>query len=129
MPPATIQRVQIAMYRLQSQAGVLDRATQRLDQARATCSQAEEQQKMFTAQIEQAEARARDAQNPAEQKAAEQMVSNFKSAVETFAAQETQCQADRVDAENQFHIEQAKMNQLEDQLDKLDQQLAGYAPK
>jgi hypothetical protein len=52
---ATIQRVQIVMYRLQAQASQLDRATQRMEQARAACSGAQWQQKMITSQIEQAE--------------------------------------------------------------------------
>src|SRR5215472_12911342 len=37
---ATIQRVQIVMYRLQSESSVLDRATQRSEQARGACTQA-----------------------------------------------------------------------------------------
>lgn len=125
---ATIQRVQIVMYRLQSEASVLDRATQRLDQARATCSQAEMQRKMFKSRIEEAEA-AQGSQNPAEQKAAEQMLANLKSGLEMSADEEQQCQAERADAENQLRSEQAKMNDLEDQLDKLDKLLAGYASK
>jgi chromosome segregation ATPase len=125
---ATIQRVQIVMYRLQSEASVLDRATQRLDQARGACSQVEMQRKMFKSRIEEAEA-ARGSQNPGEQKAAEQMLANLKSGLEMFAGEEQQCQVERADAENQFRSEQAKMNDLEDQLDKLDKLLAGYASK
>jgi chromosome segregation ATPase len=126
---ATIQRVQIVMYRLQSEATVLDRATQRLDQARTACNQAQTQRKMFANQIDQAEARKRSSQNPLDQKAAEEMLSNLKSSVEMFDTEEQQCQVERADAENQFRTEQAKMNGLEDQLDKLDRVLAGHASK
>ena len=50
---ATIQRVQIVMYRLQTTASLLYRATERLDNARARCNQAQAQRKMVTTQIEQ----------------------------------------------------------------------------
>jgi predicted secreted protein len=86
------------------------------------------QRKMFKSRIEEAEA-ARGSQNPGEQKAAEQMLANLKSGLEMFAGEEQQCQVERADAENQFRSEQAKMNDLEDQLDKLDKLLAGYASK
>src|SRR5271168_1922446 len=56
---ATIQRVQIGMYRLQAEAGLLDKATQRFDQARMVCKQAEAQQKSAQSQIEQVELRKR----------------------------------------------------------------------
>src|ERR1035438_5851095 len=64
---ATIQRVQIVMYRLQSESNVLDRATQRFEQARGACTQAEEQRKMFADQLTNAEEQARDSRNLASQ--------------------------------------------------------------
>ena len=42
---ATIQRVQIAMYRLQSQEAVMERVTRRRDQLRDQCTQIRQQQK------------------------------------------------------------------------------------
>src|SRR5438067_2546285 len=52
---ATIQRVQIVMYRLQNQISQLDRASQRLDEARGRCKQAQMQKMMITTRTEQAE--------------------------------------------------------------------------
>jgi chromosome segregation ATPase len=124
----TINRVQIVMFHLQFETYALDRATQRLDQARAACSQAEMQGKMSKSRIEEAEA-ARGSQNPSDQKAAEQYLANLKSNLEMSDAEEQQCQVERADAENQFRTEQAKVNDLEEQLDKLDKALAGYASK
>ena len=126
---ATIQRVQIVMYRLQSEATVLDRLTQRLDQARAACNQAQAQRRMLVNQIDQTEARRRSSQNSSEQKAAEETLSNFRSSMEALATEEQQCQIERADAENQLRAEQAKMNDLQGQLDKLDRVLAGYGSK
>ena len=122
---ATIQRVQIVMYRLQAEAALMDRATQRLDQAHAGCSQGQMQRKRLAAQIEQAETRKRNAQNPSDQRAAEEMLSNLKDSDEMWASQEQECQIEQTEAETQFRAEQAKMNDLQAQLDKLDRLLAG----
>ena len=99
---ATIQRVQIVMYRLQAEAALMDRATQRLDQARAGCSQGQMQHKRLAAQIEQAETRKRNAQNPSDQKAAEEMLSNLRASDEMWASQEQECQIEQTEAEPNF---------------------------
>ena len=123
---ATIQRVQIAMYRIQAESTLLDRATQRLDQARATCTGSEWQRKMITSQIEQADTRKRNSQSSSDQHAAEEQLSQLKSSLDQLANQEQQCQVEQVDAEAQFRVEQARMNDLQDQLEKLDKALSGY---
>src|SRR5215475_3861790 len=56
---ATIQRVQIVMYRLQAESAAVDRVTQRLDSARNECNAMQSQRKMRISQIEQTEARRR----------------------------------------------------------------------
>jgi outer membrane protein OmpA-like peptidoglycan-associated protein len=112
------------MCRLQAEAALIDRATQRLDQARAGCSQGQMQRKRLAAQIEQAETRTRNAQNPSDQKAAEEILSNLKASDEIWLSQEQECQIEQTEAETQFRAEQAKMNDLQAQLDKLDRLLA-----
>jgi hypothetical protein len=124
---ATVQRVQTVMYRLQAQAALMDKAEQRLDQAREQCKLAQDQQKFTATQIEQV--RKQNANNAADQKAAEQMISQFQAAMETWAGQAQQCQVEQVDAETQFRAEQAKMTALEDQLAQLDQVLAAIDRK
>ena len=126
---ATIQRVQIAMYRLQSEASVLDRATQRLEQARGACAQAGEQRKIAADQIASVEERARDSRNPSNQQASQNTLADLNKTQEMFAQQEQECQIERGSAENQLKLEQAKMSDLEAQLEKLDRILAGYAQK
>jgi chromosome segregation ATPase len=125
----TIQRVQIVMYRLQAGTTLMARATQRLDDARAKCSQAQVQRKNMATQIEQAEERQRNTQNPAERKDLEQMVPRFKASLEMWTNEEQQCQAREAEAETQSRAEQAKLTDLQDQLDKLDKVLAGYTGK
>jgi hypothetical protein len=122
---ATMQRVQIVMYRLQTQAAATQRATQRLDDARNRCADAMQQKTMRTTQIKQAEERVHGAQNPVEKKVAEEVLAHMKSEGELFENEEQQCHSRETEAESQFRTERAKMNDLEDQLDKLDKVLAG----
>jgi hypothetical protein len=126
---AIIQRVQISMYRLQAEAGLLDKATQRRDQARAMCSEAEAQLKMVETQIEQAEASKRVLQDSVAQQREEQILRQLQGSLSLFREQTRQCQPEQVDAENQFRIEQARMTELQDQFDRLDQALATQARK
>ena len=83
------------------------------------------QHKRLAAQIEQAETRKRNAQNPSDQKAAEEMLSTLKASDEMWLSQEQEYQIEQTEAETQFRAEQAKMNDLQAQLDKLDRLLAG----
>ena len=119
---ATIQRVQIVMYRLQAQDAALDRATQRLETARSVCKQAQEQQKSMALQIELVK---KQSSNGVEQKQIEQEVAGFQATLEMWNGQLQQGQVDQVDAETQVRVEQAKRSELENQLEQLDQILAG----
>jgi chromosome segregation ATPase len=122
---ATIQRVQIIMYRLQAQTALMNRVTQRLDDARNRCTQAQNQNKMFTTEIQRAEDRLRTSQNPTEQKQLQDQIARFKSQIEMFSSEEQQCRVRESEADANYRSERAKMAELEDQLDKLDKVLAG----
>ena len=122
---AIIQRVQIVLYRIQAQQNQLDHATQRLETARDVCKGAEMQHKQFTTQIEQTESAKRSAQNASDRQAAEEMLARLRSSAEMFASEAGDCQGNQVDAEIQVRAEQAKMSELQDQLERLDKVLAG----
>jgi hypothetical protein len=100
---------------------------QRLETARNVCKGSEMQRQHFTTQIQRTEAAKRNAQNTSDRQAAEEMLANLKSSAEMFASEASDCQRDQVDAEIQVRAEQAKMSELQDQLDKLDKVLAGDA--
>jgi chromosome segregation ATPase len=125
----TIQRVQIVMYRLQAETTLMSRATQRLDDARSKCSQTQVQRKNMATEIERTEERQRGTQDPAERKNMEQMLPRLKAELEMWTNGEQQCQTREAEAETQFRTEQAKLNELQDQLDKLDKVLAGSTGK
>jgi len=129
---ATIQRVQLVMFRMQTASQSLMRATQRMDDARNRCSYIQPQRKSLTAQIEQAETRQRTAPPPPDARVADPRqdeVNRLKNTLEMLSAQEQQCQSNLIDVETQLRTEQAKMNEFQDQFDKLDRALADVGRK
>jgi len=122
---ATIQRVQIVMYRLQAQTAIMNRVTQRLDDARNRCTNAQNQSKMLTGEVQRGEDRLRTSQSPTEQKQLQDQIARFKSQIEMFTNDEQQCRMRESEADSNYRSERAKMAELEDQLDKLDKVLAG----
>ena len=119
----TIQRVQIMMYRLQAQAAILDRAEQRMNEARTNCRNAEQQQKSASLQIEGTESRMRDIKDPSQRNAMEERLLDLKFSAETSKQEAQECQAEQINAENGFRGEQSKMSELQGQLDRLEQEL------
>jgi chromosome segregation ATPase len=126
---ATIQRAQIVMYRLQSQSALVNSAAQRLDEAHGMCANMQQQQGFVTMQAEQAEARLKNSQNPAEKQAFEAQLSMFKTNLANLTTEAQLCPAKEAEAENQLRTEQAKMNDLDAQLDKLDKVLSSLGAK
>jgi chromosome segregation ATPase len=126
---ATIERVNIVMFRLQTQAGVVDRLTQKLDQVRTQCDQAQTNQKMFAGQLEDAQADRGGVQDTGTQKIFDRNIATLRSALAELASEVPRCQAEQAEAETQLRGEQNKMNELQDQLEKLDKALAGYGGK
>ena len=80
-------------------------------------------------EIERYETRKRKSQNAEGQTAWEQTRSQFKSALEGLAREERECQVEQAGAENQSRTDEAKMNDLQDQLDRFDKFLAGIGRK
>lgn len=126
---AANQRVQLMMFRLQAQTALTTHATQRLDDAKSKCGQLQFQRKRTADALEQIEQRARVPQNPADNKNAEEMLPQIKAQLELATMEEQHCQSAQADAESQFRTEQAKFNDLQDQMDKLDKVLDGYGKK
>jgi chromosome segregation ATPase len=116
---ATIQRVQIVMFRIQAEAGVVDRITQPVDQVRGQCDLEQENQKAFAGELEDAEAG----------KGSVQELARVKLALAALGTAVPQCQAEQAEAESQLRTEQNKMADLQDQLEKLDKALAAVGGK
>jgi chromosome segregation ATPase len=117
------QRVQILLYRLQIQEGAVVRAQRRVDDARSALSQTQTEVKMMASGIKQIEDKISNAQNPVERKRQEDLLAKFKAELESQENSEQQSQTKESEAEQDLRAEQAKLNALQDQLDRLDKSL------
>jgi chromosome segregation ATPase len=80
-------------------------------------------------QIEQYEARQRAAQTPAEAKNMEDTLVRIRPQLAQWINEEQQCQPRQIDAQSQLQAAQARVDDFQGQLDKLDKLLAGIGGK
>jgi hypothetical protein len=125
----TMQRVQIVLYRLQSQTSLVTRTSSQLDQARSQLGFTQTQKKTMTAQVQQMEESQRNSQDPAERKRLQDALTQVKMNLDRVTAEEQRFQSMQIDAETQWRAEQAKLADLQDQLDRLDKVLDSFTRK
>jgi septal ring factor EnvC (AmiA/AmiB activator) len=119
----TTQRVQIVLYRLQSQTTLVTRAASHLEEIRSSLARLESDKQGTSARQQQLEEALRTIADNAERKHLEGALAETKAAIERLAADEQRLQSRVVDAETQHRAEQAKLAELQDQLDRLDKVL------
>ncbi len=118
------QRAQILIYRLQEQEAAVARASQRLDEVRDKQARSQDERKQMTIEIKQYEDFINNTENPpAQRKMFEDRLSQVKSVLESTENLEQQQQAQEIDAEQHLKAEEAKLSDLQDQLDRLDKAL------
>jgi hypothetical protein len=115
---ARTQSAQILLSRLQTQQAVVTRASERLTDARAKLTDAQTHQKDVRNNLKRFEDALSDEQNPAQQKELRDRIKISKAELEDSTYVE-QCQATEIEAQQQLHPEQEKLNALETQLDEL----------
>ena len=113
------RRAQILIYRLYAQEAAVVRASQHLDEAKSVLTQFENQKEWRTAQLKDYEERRDRAENPTDRKQFEDSLSEFKSQMEALVAAEQEAETKKIELEQQFRIEQAKLDQLQNELDQL----------
>ena len=123
------QRVQIALFRLQTQTTAVARATSRLDELRSRISQAQSQHGEIAARMQMFEEKQRNSHDPNELKIAADVLPQLKAGMDREAGEEQRLQASEAEAASQLRTEQARLNDLQDQLDKLDKILDGFGKK
>jgi chromosome segregation ATPase len=123
----TSQRVQIALFRLQSQTTIVNTAQQRMDAARAHLVEAQNERQRMAGIAHSIEEQAGSITDPNEKKAVQQRVVEFKVQLESVAAREASLQSAAVDAESQLRSEQARLSDLQSLLDRLDKALGDLA--
>src|SRR5204863_2841563 len=87
------QRVQIALFRLQSQNAAVVRATSRLDDVRSNLAAKGSDRRKVSFQLQQTEEMQRSSQDLKERKGAEEMIPQIKAALERMTAEAQQYQA------------------------------------
>jgi chromosome segregation ATPase len=123
------QRVQIVLYRLQTQTSLATSAASRLDDARTSLGRAQSERKQIADRVPQLEESVKSVQDPKEHKNVEEVLVATKMQLERMAADEQRLQSREIDAETQFRAEQGKLADLQDQLDRLDKVLDSLSRK
>ena len=117
------QRVQIVLYRLQTQTALVTRASSRLDDARSSHGNAQSELKRVSGLIPRLEEEIRTTQDTALRKNREENLLQVKANIERTTADQQRLQSREIEAETQYRAEQAKLGDLQDQLDRLDKLL------
>jgi len=121
------RRAQILIYRLHVQEAAAARATQRLDEVKSSIEQFRAGRKYQEFQIKQYEDMRDQAKNAAQRRQFEDAIARLKAQMEAMVPQEQEVQMKETELEQQSRIEQAKLNQLQDELDRLDQAVMNAA--
>ena len=124
------QRVQIALFRLQAQTTTVARAASRWEDVHGKAQMAQNNAKELAGKIQRMEESARNTQDPHEREAiTAQMIPELKAAMDRETAEEQRWSAVETEAASQLRAEQAKLDDLQALLDKLDKILDGYSRK
>lgn len=121
------RRAQILIHRLYVQEAAVARATQRLDEVKSELNQLRAQRNYQEGQIKNYEDMRDHAEGADERKRYENAIGNFKAQLEALGPMEQETQAKGSEMEQQLRIEQAKLDQLQDELDRLDKAVMNAA--
>ena len=120
-------RAQILLHRLQAQEAVVARATERVDDAHKKLSDQQNANKNVAAGIKRSEDFVNNSDNPeADRKQMEDSLPARKARLESGEALEQDLQTRAIEAEEQLRMERAKLDALEDQLDRLEKALDNF---
>jgi len=123
----TAQRVQILLYRVQLQQAATARAGARADEAHGKLADAEKQHARVAGDLQQMQDWTNSATDPEKAKVFRAQAADLKRQVEMWSADEQTWQAKDAEAQSLLRVEQAKLDELQDTLDRLDKALASMA--
>jgi len=119
-----VERAEILLYRVRSQQEAVTQATQRLDRARSELASIRKQEKELAGFVKRAEDASQDSSaNSSERKEMEQQVPLIKARLDALVVEEQEKQTAEADADQRLRDEQAKLADLQGQLDRLDAEL------
>jgi uncharacterized phage infection (PIP) family protein YhgE len=126
------QRVQIALYKLQSQDAAVARAAQRADGLHDRCMRAEDARQHTTASVQRIDnALSSGSLQESQTKNLQSQLAELKGMLDTQTAESQSCQAAEAEASGQLQKEQGKLAEVQDRVDRLDSTLqkAGRLPQ
>jgi hypothetical protein len=121
------RRAQILIYRLHVQEAAAARASQRLDEAKSSIEQFRARKKYQELEIKRYEDMRDRTENAAQRQQLVDAVTELKAQMEALGPEEQETQMRETELEQQSRIEQAKLDQLQDELDRLDQAVMNAA--
>ncbi len=116
------QRAQILIFRVQAQQTIVTRISQRVENDRSRLSQNQSEQRRFTGSIRRLED-LRNSQTENDRKATEEQIAQMKIRLEQLSAEEQESQPRKIELEEELRVEQTKLAQLHDELDRIDKLL------
>jgi chromosome segregation ATPase len=121
------RRAQILIYRLHVQEDAVANVSQRLDEAKSSIERLQANRENHESEIKRFEEMKDRPENAAQRKQFEDAITEFKAQIEALLHEEQEAQMKETELEQQSRIEQAKLGQLQDELDRLDQAVMNAA--
>ena len=119
----TSQRVQIVLYRLQSQTALVATAQQRLDGAHQRVEEVASRRREIAGRVQSIEDTLSKLVDGPQKKDMEAELRSLRQVAESVAAEESARRAAESDAASQYRTEQDKLGGLQSTLDRLDRAL------
>ena len=117
-------KAQVLLYRLQVQEAAVARASERVSDSRGRLADTRRHLAEVTGRQKRLEESLDNAEiSPADRKEFQVEIAAGKVQLENVTAEEQQRQAAEMDAEEQLRTEQAKLNELEERMDRLEKAL------
>jgi hypothetical protein len=113
------RKAQVLIFRLHQQEGALARASERLEEAKRQRGQTEGQRKYYELQIKRCEGMRDRSADATQRKQLEDAILDLKAQMETSLSEEQEAQAKESQLTEELRIEQTKLDQLEDELERL----------
>ena len=119
-------KAQILLYRLQFQEATVARVSQHLNDERSKLAQTQEHRRAAATRLKQWEESLDNTEISSEdRKRVQAEISAKKQELESVTPEEQQRQTAEMEAEEQLRVEQAKLGELEDRIERLEQDLGG----
>ncbi len=120
-------RVQVLLFRLQAQEAAVARVLQHLNEARDRLAGVQRHKQDVASALKRLEDSVDNTDiSPADRKQVQSEISRLKVELETVSVEEQQKQTVEMEAEEQLRTEQAKLNGLEDRMDRLEKELENF---